>query len=231
MDYEYINEEPCWFEGKCARQLSTGCDTMCNIKREFHYLLHTSNIPEKFKGASVLYPDPRDLEAFKTLAEIKNDVINFVNDGRFLCLWSSNVGNGKSSWTCKILKTYLAIMANGNGFKDLGWFEYVPSLLLLSKDFNNPDRELHIQACKERPFVILDDIGSADLSKYDTSVISDIIDTRYSHNKATIFTSNLNESGLEQAIGVRMADRVLSDICIGFVGGSHRSATNTYVRK
>ena len=83
---------------------------------EFKYLLDNSDIPEMYKEPKKLYPETVDLEAFKTLANIKNDIENFVDNNRQLYLWSKNTGNGKSNFICKILLTYLALIATGNGF-------------------------------------------------------------------------------------------------------------------
>ena len=83
----------------------------------------------------------------------------------------------------------------------------------------------------KRDLVILDDIGAVQNSNYDISTLSNIIDYRYSNGLATIITGNIEPAKLESSIGVRLADRVLSDIAIEFKGGSNRTYTNTYTRK
>ena len=232
VDYEYKYTENCWFKGSCPREARQGCDPNCNIQAEFSYLLNTSNIPKDHMKNTTLYPDDKDYEAFKTLATIKQDIESFVSDGRFLYIWSPICGNSKTTWATKLLKTYLAVKCVGNNFADRGWFEYVPSFLLLAKEFESPDeRKEHIDNTMKRDLVILDDIGAVQNSNYDVSTLSNIIDYRYSNGLATIITGNIPPSDLSRSISVRLADRVLSDVAIEFKGGSNRTFTNTYTRR
>lgn len=231
MEYTYKYREDCWFRGKCPREAKIGCNSECNIQPEFDYLLNTSNIPNEFKKSVLLYPENCDLEAFHTLKDIQLDVENFVKNGRILYIWSSNVGTGKTTYAVKILKTYLAIICNGNGFKDRAWFEYAPSFILMAKTFESDERLFHIDALSKREFAILDDIGAVKQSDYDTTVLSSIIDTRYSRGLSTIYTSNLSPHDLEKTVGVRLSDRILSDVVVSFVGAGRRQSTNTYERR
>lgn len=134
-------------------------------------------------------------------------------------------------WGVKLLKTFLAVSSLGNNFKDRAFFEYVPSLMLLAKEFNSSNRAEHIKALTDRDLVILDDIGAVNSSNYDLTVLSDIIDSRYRAGKATIFTSNLSPETLKNSLGARLADRVCSDLVLEFKGGGRRNSTSTYERK
>ena len=229
--FNYTWDNDCIFKETCIKRKKGNCNETCNIRPEFEYLISSSNIPEKFQKPVVLNAEEEDLTAFQTLAQIKEDVLNFVKDGRVLYLWSHNIGNSKSSWSCKILNTYLALISNGNCFKDRAWFEYVPTFLLLSKEFKSEDRNIHIQNCMDRELIVIDDIGAVNNSNYDISVLSSIIDNRYSKNLATIYTSNLSPNELERNIGVRLADRVCSDIVIQLKGGGRRKSTSKYSKK
>lgn len=229
MDFEYRYTEDCIFKGSCPRQDRIGCSTDCSIQPEFYYLLHNSNIPEQYKKAITLYPSSVDIDTFNTLAEIKGDVENFVKDGRFLYLWGKPPGNAKSSWVCKIMKTYLAVVCIGNSFKDRAWFEYVPSFLLLAKEFENEQRELHIEALLKRELVILDDIGAVYNTQYDITVLSNIINTRYSNGLATMITSNLSPADMDKSLA-RLTDRMCSDIVLEIKGKGRRKSVSTYKR-
>lgn len=230
MEYRYSYTENCIFKGNCVREDKTGCDAHCTIQPEFYYLFATSNIPEQYKKKVVLYPDDEDLDAFYTLKDIADDIDNFVKDGRILYLWSNNVGNSKTTWACKLLKLYLANVCIGNTFKDRAWFTYVPSFLLTAKEFNEDVRREQIQAVLTRDLVVLDDIGSVNLSNYDTVVLSDVINTRYSRGLATIYTSNISDSDIYRQ-NARLADRICSDIVIELKGSGRRQSTNKYKRR
>ena len=203
----------------------------CGTFNEFKYLLDNSNIPEMYKEPKKLYPETVDLEAFKTLANIKNDIENFVDNNRQLYLWSKNTGNGKSNFICKILLTYLALIATGNGFNlDNGvYFCYLPDLVTLTTSFENKDRDKILNNIMTRKLVVLDDVGASVVnSSFVATNLSQIIDTRYRNNLATIYTSNLSEDELASHYGSRIADRILSDISIELKGQGRRTTTHTY---
>jgi len=230
MDFEYRYTEDCLFKKVCPRKFKMGCDEHCTIQPEFYYLLNTSNIPKKYMKTVKLYPDSADEDSFFTLKDILEDIEVFVKEGRTLYLWSKYTGNAKTSFACKILKSYLSSVCIGNGFKDRAFFEYVPSFLLLAKDFKNEERDVHINALLHRDLVILDDIGSVKNTEYDITVLSDIINTRYSNGLATIYTSNVSPNDLFKN-NLRMTDRICGDIVIEFKGRGRRKSTNIYKRK
>lgn len=224
--WEYRYNENCLLKGKCLRE----CSPSCTIQPELYYLLENSNIPDFYKKPRLLYPNEEDLTTFTTLKEIKEDVEVFTSEGRFLYIWGTTVGNGKTSYACKILQTYLAIKCVGNGFKDRGWFEYVPSFLLLAKNFEDKaTRQEHIDNLANRDLVVIDDIGSVRNTQYDITILSDVINSRYSRNLATIFTSNVKPEELE--IDDRLISRLASDIVLEFKGGTRRKSTNVYKRR
>ena len=230
-EYEYVYSEDCVFQGKCPRQRRMGCSRDCTIQPEIDFLLKNSNLPKDYLKKTLLYPEQQDLHAFETLDAIRKDIVNFVNEGRFLYLWSHNCGVGKTEMSIKLMKTYFAVKCIGNGFKKLGWFNYIPTFTLLSKEFDSEERLEHIQNSRDLDLVIMDDIGSINSSNYDITILSSIIDYRKSHGKATIFTSNLSIDSLERNVGARIADRVGSDIVIELKGGSRRTSTNKYIPK
>lgn len=235
QEYEYKYEDKCWFNGGCIYQKTKGCSPICIMRREFDYLLFASQVPEKFKSYEklVLVPEDDDVDVFYTLDDIKKDVVNFVNDGRFLYIWSHPVGCAKSSWSIKIMLTYLAHRCLGNGFNpNVAYFVYVPNFLFSAKNFQDNDKRQEVlKKVMDVDLLILDDISATYMSKYDDSVIADVIDSRYRDSKATIFTSNLSPEDLESSCGVRTSDRILSDIVLEIKGSSRRKSTNVYRRR
>lgn len=218
----------CWFKDNCGFT----CKSSCNIYNEFRYLLLNSGIPEGYQEPKKLFPEVTDLPVFRTLKEIKEDIEVFVSQGRFLYLYGLNCGNGKTSNVCKIALTYLAFIANGNGFNlnNGVYFSYLPELVLLTTDFENEERLKIFKALQDRKLVIMDDIGSCDSHKFANTNLSSIIDSRYRNNQATIFTSNLSPADLEKQYGARLADRILSDIVLEIHGASRRESKNEYCR-
>ena len=227
-----MNINTCWFKGKCPKEKNSGCTNHCFIYQEFEYLINGSNIPADYMDSKVLYPMDVDYEAFTTLKQIQMDMDNFVKDGRTLYLWSSCLGNGKTSWAVKLLKTFLAMRCVGNNFKDLSYFIYTPTFLLDMKNFSKTEeRNALMENVMNRELVIVDDLGAVQGSQYDLTNLSALIDKRYSSGLSTIYTSNLSVNNLDGCIGSRLADRVASDIVIEFKGTSRRGYTNTYSGK
>lgn len=222
----------CLLAQKCPWYKTAKCSSTCYIRAEFNYLIENSNIPDGHKTFNEpIMPTSDDYESFVTLRDIKQDISNFVADGRFLYLWSNNTGNYKTTWAMKMLKTYLAVSAIGNNFKDRAWVEYIPTFILLTKNFEDVEtKQYHINRAMTNDLVVLDDIGAVQSSNYDITNLSSIIDYRYANSLATIFTGNISPEGLSKLLGVRLCDRITSDIVINLVGASRRNSTKEYVR-
>jgi DNA replication protein DnaC len=173
-------------------------------------LMTLSNIPKKRQYPVSLMPDTVDYNVFCLLAEIKDDIVNFVNNGENLYLYSTNTGNGKTTWAIKLMLKYFDSVWAGNGFKCRGLFIHVPTFLTQLKDFNNVDEEFERikSILKEVDLVIWDDIASTDLSSYDHSQLLTYIDQRILKQKSNIFTGNLGNKDIEKALGQRLSSRV-----------------------
>ena len=52
----------------------------------------------KQKYSIDLYPDKEDYAAFSRLKEIKNNINDFVKNGKNILIYSKNTGNGKTEW-------------------------------------------------------------------------------------------------------------------------------------
>lgn len=228
---EYRYTENCIFKGSCPREKRVGCDPSCTIQPEFYYLLKTSNIPERYENPKKLFPSDEDKKAFNVLADIRDDIEEFVKHGRTLYLWSREYGNGKTEMSIKLMKSYMATICVGNEFKDRCWFEFVPTFLLTAKNFEDRDSaNKHITALMKRDLCILDDIGAVKTTEYDISVLTNIINTRYSNSMSTIYTSNLSPEEM-QRINNRIADRACTDVVIELRGAGRRMRTSTYERR
>ena len=233
--YEYNYEDKCWFNGVCPMEKSKGCSNTCIMRREFDYLLFASQVPEKYRSYDklVLNATDDDYDVFCTLNDIKQDISAFVNEGRFLYIWGYSTGSGKTGWSIKMLLTYLASRCIGNGFNsDVAYFVYAPSFLFSAKNFDNKEeRQKLLKKVLTVDLLILDDIGSTQITKYDDSVLADVVDDRYRNGKATIFTSNLSPNELDTVVGARTVDRILSDIVLQIKGEGRRESTGVYRRK
>lgn len=222
--YSERNEE-CWYKEVCLADVSE-CNN-CIKFLEMQYLMENSNLPKVRQRPQMLTAPECDVDAYTRLAEIKSDIVNFVEQGKSLYITSSNTGNGKTSWAIKLLLKYFDEIWAGNGLNVRGVFVSVPLFLLKSKDFKTTDKEFEKlkKYMYEVDLVVWDDIASTNLSKYDYSQLLACIDTRILEGKANIFTGNFDtKEELEECMGQKLASRVYSSSTeiIIFKGGDMR---------
>ena len=196
----------CLYKDVCTVE----CTPNCIRYLEMQYLLDNSNLPKNMQRFIVLTPEDCDYDAFCKLADIKDSIKTFVEFGKNLYIVSKTTGNGKTSWSIKLMLKYFDEVWAGNGFNTRGIFVHVPTFLLKCKNFNEVDIKFEDLKSKllDVDLVIWDDIGSNGLSNYDLSQLLMHIDQRILSGKSNIFTGNLFESDLEKALGSRLSSRI-----------------------
>jgi len=214
--------DKCWYKDVC----NVECTDTCIRYYEMKFLMEHSNLPKsKQVIPPKLQPQTIDEEAFSQLATIKNNITSFVENGLNLYIYSKNAGNGKTTWSIKLLLKYFDNIWSGNAFRVRGLFVHVPTLLNKLKMFNSQDEEF--EELKKNlviaDLVVFDDIGANTLSNYDYSQLLSIIDQRLFEGKSNIFTSNFSPATLSNSsFGGKLVDRIASDYCIQFKGESRR---------
>lgn len=186
--------------------------------------LDNSGLPKSKYAPISLSPQFNDRRAFDKLADIKNNIDEFVEQGKNLYICGRTPGNGKTSWAIKILQMYFYYVAEGNLLNVKGMFVSVPDLLLKMKDFNNPLSNEYKDNLKNCDLLILDDIAVTGISQFDYLQLFTLIDGRMLAGKSIIFTSNITDiKKLEDVIGERLASRIMGNsIIIEIKGGDMR---------
>lgn len=199
----------CWYKDVCLADVSM-CEN-CIKFLEMQHLMETSGLPKARQCPQPLTAPVCDTDAYMRLAEIKSDIVDFVEQGKNLYIASGTTGNGKTSWAIKLLLRYFDQIWSGNGFNTRGLFVHVPTFLLKAKDFKTTDPEferLKKQLTKV-DLVVWDDIASTNMSGYDYSQLLVYLDNRLLAKKANIFTGNFDsKSALEQQMGQKLTSRV-----------------------
>ena len=174
-----------------------------------------------------LTPSEVDWDAFCRLADIKDDIVNFVKSGSSIYITSAFTGNGKTTWATKLMLKYFDSVWPGNGLKTRGIFIHVPTFLLQLKNFNTKDEKF--EKLKEElsnvDLVIWDDIASTSISAYDFSQLLMYIDTRSLNGLSNIYTGNITDrASLQKALGIKLTSRIMSSATevIEFKGGDRR---------
>ena len=218
----------CYAEDYCKKDKAS-CSEVCGGYRVLKALYTLSRIPVKYQYRMDLIPDDNDLRAFEALNSFKENIIDHVNKGEGLYIWSENTGNGKTSWACKIMGYYFRKIAFSSGLENEGLYIYLPTFLDdLRNSYNNPspefDEELEmVKSCK---LLIIDDIGAERVTEWVRERIVSIINTRSSNGLCTIYTSNLSLKGLTDKLGDdRISSRIKGSVQeINLLGKDNRGA-------
>lgn len=214
-----LRKEDCWYKNVCTYDQCINCVRYSEMK----YLMENSGLP-KNKQRPIRLDGGIDNSAYNTLADIKDDILNFVNNGESLYIFSQYTGNGKTSWSIKLLLKYFDTVWAGNGFRVRGYFQHVPTLFNALKDFSKSHDTLK-NTLTAVDLVVWDDIASTKLSDYDQQQLLILIDNRVSEGLANIYTGNLtSHESLARAVGDRLASRIWNmSTLVEFKGKDRRS--------
>lgn len=202
-----MQNSECWYKESCR----DNCD-MCTVFVQMNWQMQHSGLPKAKQRPIALYlteDNSGDEKAFYRLADIRKDIVQFVNEGKNLYICSNWTGNGKTSWAIKMLHTYFHYTAVDNYDNLKGMFVSTTELLLQLKDFNNPVSKQYIENLKNVDLVVWDDIAVSGMSQYDFTQLYTIIDKRILSEKSNIFTSNQpTVEGFAKMMGNRLASRI-----------------------
>lgn len=199
----------CWYRNGC-NLYTENCYKTCHRYLEMHYLISNCGMKYASKYIKPIQPEKRDLKAFVRLQEIKDNVVSFVRNGDNLYIVSKNSGNGKTTWSLKILYKYFDEIWNGNGFRVRGYFIYVPDLLdkLKNQKYKETEEYKEIDdVIKKSDIVVWDDICSAS-TQADINILTRYIDYRCLNGKANIYNGNLLGNDLKEKLGDRLFNKI-----------------------
>lgn len=225
-----IENKDCWLkESGCNRKHCA--DPSCLILYKLDYLYNKANVPLKLRKTISLRTDQdgTDVEEFKLLRSIQDNIVDFIKEGRQLYLHSKITGNGKSSWALRLLQTFFNKIWFKTELTCRGLFINVPYFLLALKE-NITSKSDYIEHIKQNALdcdvVIWDDIGNKIGTEFETTNLLSLIENRINSGKTNIFTSNLSNEELHMALGDRLASRICNlDYNIELHGGDKRSIT------
>lgn len=217
----------CWLKDNC-KQLHCNDVNGCMIKYKLDYLYNEACIPYHLRKIIALKTDAdgTDLNEFKFLKSIQDNILDFVTNGKQLLIHSKQCGNGKTSWALRLVQVYFNKIWLKTKLECKALFINVPSLLLALKD-NIEVKSDYIKHIKDNiltcDLVIWDDIGTKNSTVFESENLLAMIDGRISANKSNIFTSNLSDDELHEALGDRLASRVCNlDYNVTLNGGDKR---------
>ena len=205
-------------------------DIFCIKLFKLQQLYDLSLITEKQRTRIPLYVDAdgTDLEAFQRLSNIEGDVVKyFADSGNNLYIYSTNVGNGKTTWAIRLCQAYLQNIWYKCDLDCKVLFVSVPKYLIAMKDNISEVNEYaqHIKRyVNSADIVVFDDIATKTATPFEAENLLSIIDTRMNEGKANIFTSNLGVLEMNECMGQRLTSRIVNfSINIEFHGRDKRA--------
>ena len=212
-----MNIQNCWYKRICTEQCSENC-----IRYKLMYsLFKQSNLPEALWDYKELICHEKDLQVYKQLQAKSDAILNFIESGNNLYIYSENCGNGKTTWAIRLMYSYFDKIWHKSCFDCKALFVSVPKFLYNCKRSISQDVKGFEELCNlisEVDLVIWDDIGEMKASDYEHQILFQYIDDRINSKKSNIYTSNKNKEQLEDVLGVRLASRIYNcSECIEFV--------------
>ena len=158
--------------------------------------------------------DGTDQSAFERLSVIESDVVRYFGEsGNSLYIYSSNVGNGKTTWAIRLIQSYLTNVWYKCDIDCKALFVSVPKYLVAIKD-NISEVNEYAQHVKKYVYsadiVVFDDIATKSATQFEHEILFNMIDARVNLGKSNIFTSNMDYVGLVNTVGERIASRIFN---------------------
>lgn len=190
------------------------------MTKEYLKNLYTKNsrIPAKYLQDTAFTVPAIDSKSYSNLANIKDKIDLFVKQHQNLLISSNTVGNGKTTWACKILLSYINNYACNYAYPNSMpvLFINVPEFLMKKKlAINDPKILEEVSELEkgifEAKIVVFDDIATKTASEYDKELLYVYVNSRINNLLTSIYTTNVLEDDLEAELGERLTSRIIGE--------------------
>lgn len=223
-----MSMEECYARSYCTKfRDDEQCNYACVAFHQMNSIFELSGLPKRYRYELPLKPDEIDLQHFRTLkswTEVDEEevdgrivyhhrIVEKVENGEGLFLWSEEKGNGKTAWSAKIMQAYFRAVGVHNNLRTRGIYISVPEFLedmRRNMDDPSPEHKKKMRLLKEVDIVLFDDIGTESPTKWVREQLYILINKRYAEGLCNIFTSNISlaQLGHEEILGDRIASRI-----------------------
>ena len=199
----------CLYKDVCSKK-SSECNEYCIRYIQMKRLFELSNLPVNYRTPIKIISVDEDRPNYIKLANIKDNIVNFVQKGKNLYICSDTCGNAKTSWAVKLMLKYFDQTWWNSYDVTRGLYIHVPTLLLDLKKFNNMPE--YISRIPEADLIIWDDIALSTLTEYEHEQLLQFIDNRMANGLSNIYTSNItNAKDLATIVGNRLSSRIYNN--------------------
>lgn len=202
----------CWLYNQCNHK---DCNTFCLRRFKLDYLYNQSLISYEQRKKIDLKLDSTllDKEVFDTLHQIELNILDFINTGSNLYLWSNMTGNGKTAWSLRLIQSYLNKIWVKSDLCCRVLFINVPKFFLSLKD-NISEKSDYVAQIKSNvlkaDLVVWDEVALKTLTPFEMENLLSLINNRIDLGKSNIYTSNINPKDLLNIVGDRLYSRIVN---------------------
>lgn len=177
-----------------------------------------TGLPLRYRNRTFANWSPQSTSQSKVLAAVQTYAKALraaYDDGRGLVL-AGDVGTGKTHLAAALLHDIVK-----TGF-DVEFVSVGDLFAAIKRGFGKGKAEFDIGSLQDADFLILDDLGASRGTEWEVSVLHELLRYRYDKTLPTIVTTNVTK--LEDAVGIRIADRFAENMVrISIAGTSRRS--------
>ncbi len=228
-----IEPKDCWLKDTCKKYKEQNCtENFCMKLFKLNHLYDESLIPMQQRSHKNLFidADGTDSTIFRELKNIENNILDFVDNGKNLFIYSYGVGCGKTSWAIRLIQSYFNNIWYKTELKCKALFINVPRFLIALKQNISckSDYAEHImQNVLDADLVIWDEIATKTATEFEHENLLTIIDSRLASNKSNIYTSNLGPEEIKERLGDRIYSRIINTSTVyQFKGKDKRGLNN-----
>lgn len=212
--YNVEDKDKCWYLNICDK---SKCGTnFCVRHYKMSYLIYLSLIEGKHKYPKKLKleVDSPDRDSYLQLQNIRNNIGDFVANGKNLFIYSKNTGNGKTSWAVRLLLSWLDSIWSTTELECRALFISLPKLMAAMKSNIEKPNE-YFQYVDEHivkaDLVIWDEFYYKNYSTFEHDYLLNILSQRLVLGKSNIYTTNCDLLEMESKLGTRLSSRILGD--------------------
>ena len=226
--YNKNDKQNCWYKdicnhAKCGEELCMRHYKMC-------MLTHAATLEGKQRFTITLKPDSVDLESYKKLRDIKNDINNFVKQGKNLLIYSNHTGNGKTEWSKKLLLSWFDSIWPFTDLECRGLFISMPRFMQAMKEnISKPNEYFQYvnEVVNNVDLIVWDEINYKDWTQFEQDFMLNVISHRLSVGKSNIYTTNYDLPIIEDKLGTRLSSRIIgASELVEFKGSDKRGWTD-----
>ncbi|MEG1565823.1 MAG: ATP-binding protein [Bacilli bacterium] len=212
IEEDDFNVELCCWKNVCGIRNSSKCCSTCPRYTKMNYLLRNSLLPEYwwYPKNFDTFTDHVDYNAHLRCFEIKNNILDFVKEGKQLIIYGKNSGSGKTHISTRLLLSYFAKIWELTSFRPRALFIDVQKLFIESNKYDSEYNKFINANYTDVDLIVWDDIGVEDqLDSKQNKVLFTMINEREMNGKANIFTTNKNQAELYNYFGERLYSRIV----------------------